>query len=274
MTLDDEVEDGERTMTRSRVAAGVLALPGGLALMTALVDGGLRLLRGSTATGGDPAAAITGLAALVAALIAAWLTLCLALALAAELPGTLGRAARRLGDRITPLVVRRWAAIVLGASVSAPVMPGTAVAVVRSSDAPPAGTASGASPTSPGWQPSSTPTPTALPAPGFSPSSSTGFGPSSSTGSAPGWVPSRPPARSNDDPRLLTGRPRPTTTDPTVVVRRGDTLWAIAAAHLGPEATDAEITRVWRRWHETNAAAIGPDPHALRPGTVLSPPTP
>lgn len=270
-------------MGRSWVAAGMLTLPGGLVLVTALVDGGARLLRGSTAAGADPAEAVAGLAALVASLISAWLTLCLALALAAELPGAAGSAARRLRDRVTPVVVRRWAAVVLGASVSATVMPGTAVAMVRSSDATPPGTVGqGMSVPAPGWQLAASPT--ALPSPGFTPAdpgAGTAHERSPARGTSataqasppsPGWVPGRPTTRYRDDPHLLTGRPRPTTPDRSVVVRRGDTLWSIAAAELGPEATDAEITRAWPRWHDANAAAIGPDPHLLRPGTVLSPP--
>lgn len=268
-------------MARTRLIAAVLAMPGGLVLVTALGDGGLRLLRGSGDAGADPAAAVAGLAAVVASLISAWLTLCLGLSLGAELPGAVGHAARRLRDRVTPVVVRRWAAIVLGASVSATVMPGTAVAVVRSVDAAP-------SPT-PGWHPTAAdtagpaPDAGATPTPGFAPPSraSTSTHEPAAPGRtqasrlappSPGWLPTRPTTRYRDDPRLLTGSPRTTTADPSVVVRRGDTLWSIAAAHLGPDATDAEITRAWPRWHETNAATIGPDPHALRAGTVLSPP--
>jgi nucleoid-associated protein YgaU len=57
------------------------------------------------------------------------------------------------------------------------------------------------------------------------------------------------------------------------VVRRGDTLWDIAARHLGPHPTDAEITRAWPRWYAANRAAIGVNPALIHPGLVLRAPT-
>lgn len=57
-----------------------------------------------------------------------------------------------------------------------------------------------------------------------------------------------------------------------VVVRRGDSLWAIAARHLGPGARDADIAAVWPRWYAANRAVIGPDPSALVPGQRFVPP--
>lgn len=269
-------------MTRSRMALAVLALPGGAVLTTALVDGGRRMLAGSTATSSDPAAAVAGLAALLAALLAGWLTLCLALVLAAELPGVAGTSAAVLRDRVTPVVVRRWAAIVLGASVTATIVPGTAVAAVRASvDAAPAASepaagegvgvgAGGAGAPSPSWRPA--PSPTSLPSPGFAPPVDRAPSGTSAQTPSPGWVPQRPTSRYRGDPHLLSGRHRADSDEQAVAVRRGDTLWSIAAAHLGPEATDAEIARAWPRWQEANVAAIGDDPHRLLPGTLLSPP--
>ena len=55
----------------------------------------------------------------------------------------------------------------------------------------------------------------------------------------------------------------------TVVVVRGDTLWDIAARHLGPAATPAQIAAAWPAWYAANAATIGPDPGLIRPGQVL-----
>ncbi len=265
-------------MARARTVMALLALPGGVALTTALVDGGRRLLGGSTSSGADPAAAVAGLAAALAAFIAGWLTLCLALTIAAELPGALGAGARELRDRVTPMVVRRWAAIVLGASVTATIAPGTAVAAVRASvDATPApaptptpAPAATGGPPSPGW--GSAPSPTTLPSPGFAPSTDRAPSSSRTRAPSPGWVPQRPTTRYRGDPHLLTGRHRSDPDEQVVAVRRGDTLWSLAAAHLGPEATDAEIARAWPRWHAANADVIGPDPHLLRPGTVLTPP--
>ncbi len=59
-----------------------------------------------------------------------------------------------------------------------------------------------------------------------------------------------------------------------VVVKPGDSLWSLTAAHLGPFATDPEIAAVWPLWHEANRDVIGEDPSLLFPGQVLRIPTP
>ncbi|WP_346007532.1 LysM domain-containing protein [Janibacter terrae] len=252
-----------RTTTVALAGAGLL---GGAALTTATAAGTARLLDGVAATGSDPAAAVAGLASLLATLVAGWLTSCLGLSIATTLPGGLGRLARRVRDRVTPAIVRRWAAVALGASVTATVLPGTAVAAVRLEHG---------DPPSPGWGATSrtTPTPTtadatSLPSPGWS-----APGPRVTvTAPAAGWTPHRPVRRQRTDPTLLTGRQRDAS-GPEVVVRRGDTLWSIAAAHLGPGASDAEVAEAWPRWHLANAELIGPDPHILLPGTQLQAPS-
>jgi nucleoid-associated protein YgaU len=61
-------------------------------------------------------------------------------------------------------------------------------------------------------------------------------------------------------------------TDDTVVVRRGDCLWDIAARRLGPDATDAQIAAEWPQWYATNRAVIGDRPDLLEPGQRLRPP--
>jgi resuscitation-promoting factor RpfA len=55
----------------------------------------------------------------------------------------------------------------------------------------------------------------------------------------------------------------------TVVVLRGDTLWGIAARHLPPGASAAEVADAWPAWYAANAATIGPDPGLILPGQVL-----
>lgn len=57
------------------------------------------------------------------------------------------------------------------------------------------------------------------------------------------------------------------------VVRPGDSLWEIAAAHLGDRATPAEIAAEWPRWYQTNRAVIGADPDLIHPGQALLAPT-
>ncbi|MFF1828617.1 LysM peptidoglycan-binding domain-containing protein [Paenarthrobacter sp. NPDC058040] len=58
----------------------------------------------------------------------------------------------------------------------------------------------------------------------------------------------------------------------SVVVKDGDTLWAIAARWSGPMATDVDIAMAWPRWYASNRPTIGDDPSVLRPGQVLQPP--
>jgi hypothetical protein len=59
-----------------------------------------------------------------------------------------------------------------------------------------------------------------------------------------------------------------------VTVRSGDSLWSIAAAALGPLASDADIAREWPRLFAANREAIGANPNFLRPGQVLVLPPP
>jgi nucleoid-associated protein YgaU len=77
-----------------------------------------------------------------------------------------------------------------------------------------------------------------------------------------------------DRARLLAPSPRATAaTHDVVTVRRGDSLWAVAARHLGPGAADAQIAREWPRWYAANRDVIGDDPDRLVPGQQLRPPT-
>jgi nucleoid-associated protein YgaU len=61
--------------------------------------------------------------------------------------------------------------------------------------------------------------------------------------------------------------------DRAVVVRRGDTLWSIAARALGDDARDAEVDSEWRRWFAANRNVIGSDPNLITPGMRLIAPT-
>ncbi|MCC2308788.1 LysM peptidoglycan-binding domain-containing protein [Cellulomonas chengniuliangii] len=70
------------------------------------------------------------------------------------------------------------------------------------------------------------------------------------------------------DPALGSPEPR------QVTVRPGDSLWALAAADLGPGASDAEIAAAWPRWYAANAATIGSDPEVILPGQTLDVPGP
>lgn len=85
--------------------------------------------------------------------------------------------------------------------------------------------------------------------------------------------PARPSCRAagRPSPELLTGVPRQVgDAEPDqVVVRRGDTLWDLAARTLPTTATDAEIATEWPRWYAANADVVGPDPDVLVPGQRL-----
>ncbi|MCU1541412.1 MAG: LysM peptidoglycan-binding protein [Arthrobacter sp.] len=54
-----------------------------------------------------------------------------------------------------------------------------------------------------------------------------------------------------------------------VTVRAGDSLWSLAAARLGPLASDVDIAREWPRLYRANREVIGDSPHLLRPGQIL-----
>jgi hypothetical protein len=106
----------------------------------------------------------------------------------------------------------------------------------------------------------------------------------------PGWSPDRPavadpgtraptqgsvasqPRRPGSVP--LAGTARSTRADRVtgVLVRTGDTLWAIAARHLGPGATTARVAAEWPRWYATNRPTIGRDPDLILPGQRLATP--
>ncbi len=53
------------------------------------------------------------------------------------------------------------------------------------------------------------------------------------------------------------------------VVVRGESLWSIAAAALGPDATAGEVAAEWPRWWQANLEVVGHDPDQLLPGQHL-----
>ena len=77
-------------------------------------------------------------------------------------------------------------------------------------------------------------------------------------------------------PDVLAGLPLPERavgpahpTGRVVAVRRGDTLWALAAAGLPSGASAAEITDRWQLIYRRNRGVIGPDPDLIQPGQLL-----
>jgi len=60
-----------------------------------------------------------------------------------------------------------------------------------------------------------------------------------------------------------------------VVVRPGDSLWAVARRDLqaaGAGATARDVAAAWPLWWAANRQLVGEDPDLLRPGTHLTPP--
>jgi hypothetical protein len=72
--------------------------------------------------------------------------------------------------------------------------------------------------------------------------------------------------------RTATAAPAPA--PDVVTVEPGDSLWSIAAEHLGPHPTDAEVDAAWRDLYARNRTVVGPDPDLIRPAQRLRAPIP
>lgn len=197
-------------------------------------------------------ATVTTLAALAAEACLLYLALSGLLVALTRLPGLCGRLSGALADRFVPALIRRAMETALGITVATASVTGAAVPAL-------------AAPAGPGISVSSTPVPaTAVPAPPLPdldrPAGPPAKQPRPATLPPPATAPRPPPSAA------------PTPTDSAVVVHRGDSLWRIAARHLGPGATDVEIAAAWPRWYAANRSVIGPDPDLLLPGQRLSPP--
>jgi hypothetical protein len=210
-------------------------------------------------------------------LITGWLAVATLVTLVAVLRprSRLGGAAAAVASQVAPRSLRRTVALVVGVGLLAPAPALAATPRPAGAAGSGTGTVTRSAPFDPGWaapSPAITPAITPAPSPAITPavtpavtrSAAVSTSPPrpSTTGAAdlaPGWVPrpavhpARPPAA-------------------TVVVRRGDCLWDIAARHLGPAATTAAIAAQWPRWYAANREVIGPRPDLLRPGQRLHPP--
>ncbi len=226
----------------------------------------------------DPADALLVLVCVGGAALAGWLTLGAAATALEQVPGAFGVLARRVSARLAPALVRRTVALLAGTAVAAALAPGTAVA------APAPAAAASIAPIAPIASPAGDAGPdrAELPDPGFHPLTL----PSAPSATQPAVPPTRPdrpePGFRPAPPRTarpavpidsLGGPPRPgSVPEDAYVVRRGDTLWDIAARHLGPYATTAQIGAEWPRWYAANRALIGPNPDLIHPGQRLAPP--
>jgi nucleoid-associated protein YgaU len=265
--------------------------------------------RATAPTIADPADVLLALVAGAGTAIAVWLGVSTVAAALASLPGVIGRAATRVAHRIAPAALRRGVAFLVGTAVVAALAPGTAAAAQPA----PAGhtvttTWLTGGPDTPGPDPSFRPldgtassTAPATSSPSAAPTAASGpittsmptslptskpTGPPTATGSFVGpTLPSRPAAGSSTptastpttEPRGL-GPLQRTPASPAGgtgdhVVVRGDSLWDIAAARLGPGASRAQIAREWQRWYAANRVVIGPDPDHIEPGQQLVAPS-
>ncbi|MEO7448154.1 MAG: LysM peptidoglycan-binding domain-containing protein, partial [Humibacillus sp.] len=232
---------------------------------------------GLTGPGRRPDEVLVVLLATAATALAAWLALGCALGLLSAVPGAVGWWSARVAARLTPRLVRKLLTVALTTSTASLVLPTATVVPSAASSS-----TVHAAVTADDGADAGTPEP-ATRGPGFRVTSAAAAEPNPSTPAStvaraptpsPGFRPSAP-VRAHDPSSsdLLTRSPRPATALlEAVTVRRGDTLWAIAARHLGADAGDAEIAREWPRWYAANRAVIGVDPDLIRPGTQLAPP--
>lgn len=88
---------------------------------------------------------------------------------------------------------------------------------------------------------------------------------------APGWTapaPTRTRHRGASSAPLVTGCSGSAYDGTEVVVRRGDSLWALVGRQLRTD-DPAVIAAEWPRWYTRNRHLIGPDPDVLQIGMIL-----
>ena len=244
----------------------------------------------SVAGPAGPADGILLVAALGGVLLSLWLGLGVGLSALSALPGAVGHACRCLAGRTAPAAVRKVVAFVLGTTLSAALVPGSAAAGAGL-EAPHPGVVAAA-----GYAIGAV-----RAVADAAPDASFRFISGSvhvdlddvDDGEAaplPSWSPERPllpqrtmpPERTISEERTIAServvprKPAPAEVHGSsvrgIVVHRGETLWSIAARHLGPMATAAAIDAECHRWFATNREVIGDDANLILPGQLLSPP--
>jgi hypothetical protein len=217
----------------------VLVVAGWLVAAIRRGDGGL--LAGSPTAGPAPSAALPLLVTQVGAgmltVLAGWLAIAGLLGLAARAPGSVGRAATAVWSWLVPRAARATLTAALGIGVTAaPALGHVGVSAQTSEHVPQV-----LRPVTHGGWPSASHPAGSLPAMASAPPST--------------------PAQADAAPQHR------------VTVQPGDSLWLIAARHLGPDAGNARVAAEWPRWYALNRETIGPDPNLLLSGTVLTAPT-
>jgi len=258
--------DDTTTQARRRAGSALGALLVGAALSVALAAASVDRLSALLALqlgAGRVDVAVEAAVTAAGALVASWLAasaLVTAACIGARVAGARWRAGERLVQRWAPAIVRKALVVAVGASVGLGLASGASAA----SPEPTPSASSSVTVEDLGWvatTPAPEPSPTSAERSSVVPSASE---PASVDPSPAAPVPATPVDNVATAPPA--GAPVPAT---DVVVVLGDSLWVIAARHLPPGATDAEIAAAWPRWYHANAATIGADPDVIRPGQVL-----
>jgi hypothetical protein len=259
----------------------------------------------------DPVAPMISLLALLAETMVGYILVVLALQSLCLLPGSVGRVAGQVTRLITPVIVRRLldllvggallAQVTLAASSGMPPRPRAAVPAlamgtssissghagpVAGHDLGPPGTGSAEVrqmvmdpvDTRPAPRRSSAPLPPWLGGGPSNPPSRAAddAGPGPTGEAAPGSAGKAEPGSSGETEPGSSRDSEPGSSGGAATgytVAMGDTLWDIAATHLGPgERTVLNVHRYWRQVYRTNRRVIGADPDLIHPGTRLDVP--
>jgi len=242
----------------------VVGIATAIAMAVLLGRTGVQLVTHTPWEAARPEDLLAGGCALVGSALAGWLAMGTALSALGQLPGALGQVCRALARAVAPAALRRTVTFLLGTSLVAAVVPGTAAAAMN---APALATRHTLVLDAPG--------PLALD-PGFHPPSDTSWTPLDPDRPIPDWA-SESALAAPTPTTMPTVQPvataAPTTAVRDYVVQRGDSLWSIAARHLGPDATAAQIAIAWPQWYAVNRQTVGPNPDLIKPGQRLVVPT-
>jgi LysM domain len=225
----------------------------------------LRVLSGVRDAWADPVASVLALMGLLAEGLAGYVLVVLAFRWLCVLPGAAGRLAGRVSLLVTPAVGRQALDLLVGGTLLAHAtlmaapgtptgqrtgVPGSALASCSSVHVAVVGPAAGSDDNL---------AQTVLTSPRR---------PRPMDEAEPGRARPTPRRSAAPLPPWLGGGPSKAA--PGHTVDAGDTLWAIAAAHLPPaERSPARIDRYWRQVYQANRPAIGADPDLIHPGTRL-----
>jgi len=219
----------------------------------------------SAIAAGGPAGPADGILLVVSwcgVILTLWLGLGLALSALSALPGALGQGCSLLAAQLAPAAARKIVTVVLGTTLTAALVPVTTPSRAGQATSRPALVAA---------------TQIAIAGPAdAAPNASlrlvSDAGPAVDSAPAPSWSLEGP--SSPRGPALHARHESPADRVPVqrVTVQPGDTLWSIAAHHLGTAATSADIDAAWHRWFAANRTVIGNNANHIAPGQLLNPP--